>query len=128
MLNNQNLKKKHIDYIPYELQVGIFNTNCKNCPYSAYRIRKKTGLTLTFRNYREAIRYATDNRAPLNRLCTFNDEIFTLTEIVHNHCMFWDSHPIDLKESSEVTEITETEITQLKFRLYSLESFVKLKK
>jgi len=127
MLNNQTLKKKHIDYVPYELQVSLFDAKCKGCPYRAYRTKKITGLVLTFRDYREAIRYAIDHRAPLNRLCIFNGEEFTLSEIIYNHCVFWDNLSFNSEEDSEVTEITEGEIAQLKYKLYKLENFVKFK-
>ncbi len=126
MLNNQNLSNKHIDYVPYQLQVGIFDAKCKDCIYAAYQVRSKTGIMFTYKDYEEAISYATGNRAPLKRLCTFNDESITLAEIVHNHCMFWDDPPPDLYDE-EVREIDTAQLTELKYRLYKLESFVKLK-
>ena len=127
MLNNQNLSNKHIDYVPYQLQVGIFDAKCKGCTYATYHIRSKTGMTLTYTDYEEAIAYATDSRSPLKRLCTFNDESLTLAEIVHNHCVFWDNPPPDLYDEV-VGEIDTVQLTELKYRLYKLESFVKLKK
>ncbi len=126
MLNNQNLSNKHIDYVPYQLQVGIFDAKCKDCTYAAYQVRSKTGTMFTYKDYKEAISYATGNRAPLKRLCTFNDESITLAEIVHNHCMFWDNPPAETDEV--IGEMTTTELVELKYRLYQLGSFVKSKK
>ena len=127
MLNNQNLKNKNIDYVPYDLQIGIFNAKCKGCSYAVYKVRKKTGLIITYTNFREAVTYATDNRAPLQRYCTFNDEAITLSEIVHNHCIFWDNIPQDPEEDIEVREITEDSITQINHIIDTLKNLVKSK-
>ena len=51
MLNNQNLNNKHIDYVPYQLQVKIFDAKCKGCGYAAYKVVKKTGLTYIYEEY-----------------------------------------------------------------------------
>ena len=120
MLNNQNLKNKHIEYIPYDLQISIYNAKCKDCLYASYKVRKKTGAILTFENYREAIVYATEHRTPLHRFCTFNDEVITMMEIVHNHCMFWDNIPIDPRADTEVRDITEEELAQISENLATL--------
>ncbi len=128
MLNNQNLKNKNIDYVPYELQVKLFDAKCEGCCYRAYQIRSKTGMVLTYKNYREARTYATNNRSPLKRLCVFNDEMITMSEIVHNHCVLWDAHIADINEDTEVGEISEAELAQLKYKLDAVKSFVELKK
>lgn len=127
MLNNQNLKNKNIEYIPYDLQISIFNTKCKGCPYVVYKVRRKTGLIISFDDQREALAYATDNRAPLHRFCTFNGEMITLVEIVHNHCVFWDIIPKDPREDTEVRDITEESIAQIEHTIYTLENLVKSK-
>ncbi len=128
MLNNQNLKNKNIDYVPYQLQVKLFDAKCKDCCYTAYQVRSRTGMVFTYKNYEEAIAYATNSRAPIKRLCVFNDEMITMSEIVHNHCVFWDVHIADTDEDSEVEEISKTGLAQLKYKLHILKSFVKLKK
>lgn len=120
MLNNQKLKNKNIDYVPYDVQISIFNAKCKNCPYTIYVVRKKTGLALTYIDYREAVSYATDNRTPLHRFCTFDDIPITLSEIVHNHCVFWDNIPNDPREDTKIRDITEEELAQLLEKLAEL--------
>lgn len=127
MLNNQKLKNKNIEYVSYDLQISIFNAKCKDCPYVAYVVRKKTGLAIPYKDYRAAIRYATDNRTPLHRFCTFDDEPISLSEIVHNHCVFWDTIPKDPEEDTEVREITEESITQIEHLIQTLENLVKSK-
>ena len=127
MLNNQTLKNKDIEYVPYDLQIGIWNAKCKSCPYAVYKVRKKTGFVQTFTNLREAISYATDHRTPLFRFCTFDEEIITLSEIVHNHCMFWDATPVDPDEDTEVRELTQADLIRIENKIHHLESFVKLK-
>jgi len=127
MLNNQRLKNKHIEYTPYDLQIGIFNAKCKGCPYAIYRVRRKTGFIISYTDFREAVAYATDNRAPLHRFCTFGEEDITLTEIVHNHCVFWDVPVKDPEEDTEVREITEDSVTQILHLIDTLKNFVKSK-
>lgn len=127
MLNNQNLKNKNIDYVPYDVQVGIWNAKCKGCPYAIYKLRRKTGFVVSYANFREAVAYATDNRTVLHRFCTFNDELISLSEIIQNHCMFWDNIPADPKDDTEVRELTEIDLMRLKIKIHSLENFVKLK-
>jgi hypothetical protein len=120
MLNNQKLKNKNIDYVPYDLQISIFNAKCKGCSCVVYKVRKKTGLILSFTDYKDAITYGMNNKIPLNRFCTFSNEIVTMTEIVHNHCMFWDDIPINPEEDTKIRDITEEQLAQLLEKLAEL--------
>lgn len=122
MLNNKYSKKVQdlLKDLTYEDKVKMYDNKCVDCPFKALYTEiqgiKKYHNTIT-----EAISElleTTSKNSKIVRGCGFNDDFYSLNEIVFNGCTFWfpercekNDNELEIVEDIDVASLRKSDIS-----------------
>ena len=116
MLDDRKTKslQQYLKVLPYQERVNIFDRNCGECPYREYTIRKTTMRNskderLVTQNFDLARETAMRFNVGIQRNCRFNEDRFSLNEIIINGCQFWNHDELDEGIFIEITVAEKVE-------------------